>query len=143
MSFQEAVSTSLREIRSEFKVFQEQQRSDHRRLGRSLSKLRREIRLKRSSVLPQVKEEAVELPKPNQGQAEDAVEPPPHSSPILPASFPFTSSQPPAPSSTLLSPIFVDSIVVSISPSLPLSSVTTSVSDSVPSITSILSSLIV
>ena len=51
-SFQEAVSTSLREIKSEFKVFQEQQRSDRHRLGRSLSKLRREIRLKRSSVLP-------------------------------------------------------------------------------------------
>ena len=91
--------------------------------------------------MPQVKEEAVELPEPNQGQAEDPVEPPPHSSPVLPASFPFTSSPLPATSSPLSSPIFVDSIVVSISPSLPSSSVTTSVSDSVPSISSILSSL--
>ena len=39
-SFQEAVSTSLQEIKSEFKVFQEQQRSDRRKLSRSLSKLR-------------------------------------------------------------------------------------------------------
>ena len=82
----------------------------------------------------------MELPEPTQGQAEDLVEPPPHSSPVLPASFPFTSSQPPAPSSTLSSPIFVDFIIVSLSPSLPSSSVTTSVSDSVPSISTILSS---
>ena len=51
-SFQECISTSLQELKSEFQVFREQQRSDRRRLSRSLSKLRQEIRLKISSVLP-------------------------------------------------------------------------------------------
>ena len=39
-SFQESISTSLLEIKSEFQVFRVQQRSDHRRLSHSLSKLR-------------------------------------------------------------------------------------------------------
>ena len=64
-SFQESISTSLREIKSEFQAFREQQR---RRLSHSLNRLRREIKLKKSSVLPQVKvEEAVDLPEPSQG----------------------------------------------------------------------------
>ena len=38
--FQESISTSLREIKSEFQAFREQQRSDRHRLSRSLSRLR-------------------------------------------------------------------------------------------------------
>ena len=39
-SFQESISTSLQEIKSEFQAFREQQQSDRRRLSRSLSRLR-------------------------------------------------------------------------------------------------------
>ena len=83
-------------------------------------------------------EEAVDMPELSQGQAEDPIESLPHSSPVLPTSFPFTSS-PLLVFTPLSSPIFVDSVIISISPSSSPSSDTISMFDFVPSI-SILSS---
>ena len=83
-------------------------------------------------------DEAVGMPEPSQGQAEDPVVSLPQFSPVLPASLPFISSLFPS-SSTLPSPIFVDFVIISISPSPSLRSDIIPMSDSVSSITPILS----
>ena len=63
-SFQESISTSLLEMKSEFQAFYVQQWSDRCRLSRSIRKLRRKIRLKKSSMSPQANsEDAVNMPE--------------------------------------------------------------------------------